>query len=432
MLGSWSGDASAVSGCGTQSNRAIKHQQNECRAATAAPSSFRPWALALANARIDAADGTSCMVTEVASYTSDESLGPDVLVASSREFAPNVDVRTRGQLLGALGNTGSVELLGLTLAGTSYELRVSLQGLFKQAGSLSPNVQALRNLRLRTTPATEVAEAKKACRVSRYCGHVLCWGRHCAASSFLRTLTWNLSKGSARCEFENSTEKGRGRRHVPISLHDHEPNPCPPPLRTSTPPRPAGHGTQVVRFKYEQYGDRLVGYLEPHAMLRNSEWDVDSYVSCSPSFHLGAVSRAAETEWNGSVARLARKYSACTSAPFIQSLGEGWRQTTTHHFYEHEHELLFPRPATTHILLTIWRGPSQVGNIKHEHNVGLVGNLAQLVDVVPSRLLFHHVALDRDTANRMSRMAVDDVSHASDESVGSDAIIASSCRGSRG
>ncbi|KAH8991791.1 hypothetical protein EDB86DRAFT_3103670 [Lactarius hatsudake] len=112
----------AAPGYGTQPGRAIKQQQNGCRAATAAPSSFRSWALALANAGIDAADGTSCMVMEVASYyTSDESLGPDVLVASSREFALNVDVRTRGQLLGALGNTGSVELLGLTLAGTSYE-----------------------------------------------------------------------------------------------------------------------------------------------------------------------------------------------------------------------------------------------------------------------------------------------------------------------
>ncbi|KAH9062512.1 hypothetical protein EDB83DRAFT_2383958 [Lactarius deliciosus] len=128
MLGSWSGDASAVcthfcaepvypgrgvwrrkacleacsdlverehgpfpppcararhprpAGCGTQSGCAIKHQQNECRAATAAPSSFRSWALE--DAGIDAADGTLCMVTEVASYVSDES--PDVLVASSR------------------------------------------------------------------------------------------------------------------------------------------------------------------------------------------------------------------------------------------------------------------------------------------------------------------------------------------------------------
>ncbi|KAH9163114.1 hypothetical protein EDB89DRAFT_2076141 [Lactarius sanguifluus] len=83
-------------------------------------------------------------------------------------------------------------------------------------------------------------------------------------------------------------------------------------------------------------------------------------------------------------------------------------------------------------LLRLSMDLEKVGYTKHEHNAGLVGNLAQLVDVVPSRLLFRHVALDRDTANRMSRMAVDDVSQASDESVGSDAIIASSCRGSRG
>ncbi|KAH9160116.1 hypothetical protein EDB89DRAFT_2236137 [Lactarius sanguifluus] len=81
---------------------------------------------------------------------------------------------------------------------------------------------------------------------------------------------------------------------------------------------------------------------------------------------------------------------------------------------------------------TSWHGPSQVVHIKHEHNVGLVGNLVQPTDVVPSRLLFRHVALDRDTANRMSCMAMVDVSHASDESVGSGAIIASLCRGSRG
>ncbi|KAH9014108.1 hypothetical protein EDB85DRAFT_2157630 [Lactarius pseudohatsudake] len=81
---------------------------------------------------------------------------------------------------------------------------------------------------------------------------------------------------------------------------------------------------------------------------------------------------------------------------------------------------------------TSWRGPSQVVHIKHEHNVGLVANLVQLADVVPPRLLFHLAAPDRDIANRMSCMAVVDVSHASGESVASGAIIASSCRGSRG
>ncbi|KAH9166146.1 hypothetical protein EDB89DRAFT_2005077, partial [Lactarius sanguifluus] len=67
---------------------------------------------------------------------------------------------------------------------------------------------------------------------------------------------------------------------------------------------------QVVRVKHEQYGGRLVGYLEPHAGLRlQPEWNVDSNVSYSPLLRLDAVSRAAETEWDGSVARLARKYS---------------------------------------------------------------------------------------------------------------------------
>ncbi|KAH9062486.1 hypothetical protein EDB83DRAFT_2315369 [Lactarius deliciosus] len=103
MLGSWSGDALAVcthpgrgvwrrkacleacsdlverehgpfpppcararhprpAGCGTQSGCAIKHQQNECRAATAAPSSFRSWALE--DAGIDAADGLAARAVQ--------------------------------------------------------------------------------------------------------------------------------------------------------------------------------------------------------------------------------------------------------------------------------------------------------------------------------------------------------------------------------
>ncbi|KAH9010493.1 hypothetical protein EDB83DRAFT_2680807 [Lactarius deliciosus] len=50
-------------------------------------------------------------------------------------FAPAVDVRTRGRLLGALGNTGAgLEVLELSLDGTSDE--VSLQALYKQVGSL--------------------------------------------------------------------------------------------------------------------------------------------------------------------------------------------------------------------------------------------------------------------------------------------------------
>ncbi|KAH9013362.1 hypothetical protein EDB85DRAFT_2280924 [Lactarius pseudohatsudake] len=110
----------------------------------------------------------------------------------------------------------------------------------------------------------------------------------------------------------------------------------------------------------------------------------------------------------------------------------GWRQTTTHHFDEHEHEPLSSVSQLRISSSTSWRGPSQVVHIKHEHNVGLVGNLAQLVDVVPPRLLFHLATPNRDTANRMLCMAVVDVSHASDESVGSGAVIASLCRGSRG
>ncbi|KAH9017940.1 hypothetical protein EDB85DRAFT_2154852 [Lactarius pseudohatsudake] len=43
---------------------------------------------------------------------------------------------------------------------------------------------------------------------------------------------------------------------------------------------------RVVRVKHEQYG--------------GSGWE-DSHVSYSPSLRLDAVSRAAETEWNGSV-----------------------------------------------------------------------------------------------------------------------------------
>ncbi|KAH9054853.1 hypothetical protein EDB87DRAFT_1688740 [Lactarius vividus] len=68
-------------------------------------------------------------------------------------LAPDVDVRTRGRLLGALGNTGAgLEVLELSLDGTSDE--VSLQALYKQVGSLLPNVQALRTLCLRTSLPT--------------------------------------------------------------------------------------------------------------------------------------------------------------------------------------------------------------------------------------------------------------------------------------
>ncbi|KAH9165331.1 hypothetical protein EDB89DRAFT_1911503 [Lactarius sanguifluus] len=75
-------------------------------------------------------------------------------------LAPDVDVRTRGRLLGALGNTGAgLEVLELSLDGTSDE--VSLQALYKQVGSLLPNVQALRTLRLRATLATEAAKSEE-------------------------------------------------------------------------------------------------------------------------------------------------------------------------------------------------------------------------------------------------------------------------------
>ncbi|KAH9166175.1 hypothetical protein EDB89DRAFT_2005610 [Lactarius sanguifluus] len=57
-------------------------------------------------------------------------------------LAPDVDVRTRGRLLGALGNTGAgLEALELSLDGTSDE--------------------ALRTLRLRTTLATEAAKSEE-------------------------------------------------------------------------------------------------------------------------------------------------------------------------------------------------------------------------------------------------------------------------------
>ncbi|KAH9062517.1 hypothetical protein EDB83DRAFT_2315391 [Lactarius deliciosus] len=75
-------------------------------------------------------------------------------------LAPDVDVRTRGRLLGALGNTGAgLEVLELSLDGTSDE--VLLQALYKQVGSLLPNVQALRTLRLRTSLPTEAAKAEE-------------------------------------------------------------------------------------------------------------------------------------------------------------------------------------------------------------------------------------------------------------------------------
>ncbi|KAH9010484.1 hypothetical protein EDB83DRAFT_2322427 [Lactarius deliciosus] len=75
-------------------------------------------------------------------------------------LAPDVNVRARGRLLGALGNTGAgLEVLELSLDGTSDE--VSLQALYKQVESLLPNVKALRTLRLRATLATEAAKSEE-------------------------------------------------------------------------------------------------------------------------------------------------------------------------------------------------------------------------------------------------------------------------------
>ncbi|KAH9008680.1 hypothetical protein EDB84DRAFT_1550264, partial [Lactarius hengduanensis] len=66
--------------------------------------------------------------------------------------------RTRGRLLGALGNTGA----GLELLELSLQMRyVSLQALYKQVGSLLSNVQALRTLRLQAASAIEVSKAEE-------------------------------------------------------------------------------------------------------------------------------------------------------------------------------------------------------------------------------------------------------------------------------
>ncbi|KAI9446891.1 hypothetical protein BJY52DRAFT_1370398, partial [Lactarius psammicola] len=75
-------------------------------------------------------------------------------------LVPDVDVRTRGRLLGALANTGAgLEVLKLSLEGTSDE--VSLQALYKQVGSLLPDVQALRTLHLRAILADEAAKVEE-------------------------------------------------------------------------------------------------------------------------------------------------------------------------------------------------------------------------------------------------------------------------------
>jgi len=71
-----------------------------------------------------------------------------------------VDARTRGRLLGALAKTSEgLEVLELRLEGKSDE--VALQALYKQVGTLLPNVRALHTLRLcavRVPTATEPEE----------------------------------------------------------------------------------------------------------------------------------------------------------------------------------------------------------------------------------------------------------------------------------
>ncbi|KAN0137518.1 hypothetical protein V8E53_004569 [Lactarius tabidus] len=74
-------------------------------------------------------------------------------------LAPDVDVRTRGRLLGALANAGTgLEVFEISLEGTLDE--VALQALYKQVGSLLPNVPALR--RLKVSLATEIAVTEDA------------------------------------------------------------------------------------------------------------------------------------------------------------------------------------------------------------------------------------------------------------------------------
>ncbi|KAH9010136.1 hypothetical protein EDB84DRAFT_1544728, partial [Lactarius hengduanensis] len=110
-----------------------------------------------------AAPAPSCpfrrVTLRVASTLYDE-LRPAALFGALKELVhvlvPEVDVRTRGRLLGALGNMGAV--LELSLEGTSDE--VSLKAPYKQVGSLLPKVQALRTLRLRTM-TTEAAQGEE-------------------------------------------------------------------------------------------------------------------------------------------------------------------------------------------------------------------------------------------------------------------------------
>ncbi|KAH9031171.1 hypothetical protein EDB84DRAFT_175319 [Lactarius hengduanensis] len=117
-------------------------------------------------------------------------------------LAPDVDVRTRGRLLGALGNTGAgLEVLELSLDGTSDE--VSLQALYKQVGSLLPNVQALRTLRLRTSLPTEAAKAEEdPSRLALWTRPPLGSGLRCVV--FPSGAHWEL-EGVGTCELKSCT-----------------------------------------------------------------------------------------------------------------------------------------------------------------------------------------------------------------------------------
>ncbi|KAH8977804.1 hypothetical protein EDB92DRAFT_1844491, partial [Lactarius akahatsu] len=112
-------------------------------------------------------------------------------------LAPDVDVRTRGRLLGALGTTGTgLEVLELSLDGTSDE--VSLQALYKQVGSLLPNVQALRTLRLRTSLPTEAAKSEEGpSRLALWTRPPLGSGLRCVV--FPSGAHWELERGEWVC-----------------------------------------------------------------------------------------------------------------------------------------------------------------------------------------------------------------------------------------
>ncbi|KAH8991798.1 hypothetical protein EDB86DRAFT_2830702 [Lactarius hatsudake] len=105
-------------------------------------------------------------------------------------------MRTRGQLMGALGNTRAVlQVLDLSLEGTSDE--VSHQALYKQVGSLLPNVQVLQTLRLRASLPTEVAIVGEGpSRLALWTRPPLGLALRCVVLSFLWGRIGNLSRRS--------------------------------------------------------------------------------------------------------------------------------------------------------------------------------------------------------------------------------------------